>query len=205
MSKKQDIRNIILFVLIGIIIFGIVGYKVYKDFFTSNSVEEKKIMSLDLYGYTLGENDTKLYKDNFKALEGILNEKPIKYEEYAKTMSKLFVIDVFTLTNKVSSTDIGGLEFVYKDLKENFKENMGATLYRNVEINIDGKRKQTLPEVTSVEAIDIKDNKYTYDKKEYEGYVVTLKWEYKQDLGYQSTIRLTLIKDDNKLYIVRGE
>ncbi len=205
MSKKQDIRNIILFVLIGIIIFGIVGYKVYKDFFTSNSVEEKKIMSLDLYGYTLGENDTKLYKDNFKALEGVLNEKPIKYEEYAKTMSKLFVIDVFTLTNKVSSTDIGGLEFVYKDLKENFKENMGATLYRNVEINIDGKRKQTLPEVTSVEVVDIKDNKYTYDKKEYEGYVVTLKWEYKQDLGYQSTIRLTLIKDDNKLYIVKGE
>ena len=205
MSKKQDIRNIVLFVLIGLIIFGIVGYKVYKDFFTSTGAVEKKIMSLDLYGYTLGENDTKLYKDNFKALEGILNEKPIKYEEYAKTMSKLFVIDVFTLTNKVSSTDIGGLEFVYKDLKENFKENMGATLYRNVEINLDGKRKQTLPEVTSVEATDIKENKYTYDKKEYEGYVVTLKWEYKQDLGYQSSIRLTLIKDDNKLYIVKGE
>ena len=204
MSKKQDIRNIVLFVLIGIVLFGIVGYKAYKDFH-KESVAEKKIMSLDLYGYSLGENDSKLYKDNFKALETILNEKPIKYEEYAKTMSKLFVIDVFTLSNKVSSTDIGGLEFIYKDLKENFKENMGATLYKNIEINLDGKRKQTLPEVTSIEATDIKEHKYTYNKKEYDGYIVTLKWQYKQDLGYMDSIRLTLIKDDNKLYVVRGE
>ena len=204
MSKKQDIKNIVLFVLVGLIIFGIVGYKAYNDFHKP-SVTEKKLMSLDLYGYTLGENDTKIYKDNFKALEATLNEKPINYEEYAKTMSKLFIIDVFTLSNKLSSTDIGGLEFVHKDLKENFKENMGATLYKNVEINIDGKRKQTLPEVTSIEASEVKETKYTYNKKEYEAYIVTLKWEYKQDLGYQSTIRLTLIKDDNKLYVVRGE
>ena len=204
MNKKQDVRNIVLFVLIGLILFGVVGYKAYNDFFKPKP-EEKKLMSLDLYGYTLSERDTDLYKDNFKALEKTLNEKPINYEEYAKLISKLFVIDVFTLDNKVSSTDIGGHEFLYKDIEDNFNDNLGATLYKNVEVNLDGNRKQTLPIVTSIEVTDIKEAKYTYNKVEYEGYTVNLKWEYKQDLGYQSSIKLTLIKDNNILYIVKGE
>ena len=204
MSKKQDIRNIVLFILVGLIIFGIVGYKVYDDFF-KDKAPDKKLISLDLYGYTLSKNDTELYKTNFKALEKTLNETPINYEEYAKTLSKLFVIDVFTLSNKLSSTDIGGLEFLHKKLRENFKENMGNTLYKNIEINLDGKRTQNLPEVTSVEVTDIFETKYTYGKTEYDAYLVTLKWEYKQDLGYEKTMKLTLIKDSNMLYIVKGE
>ena len=204
MTKKQDIRNILFFVIFGLIIFGVVGFKAYNDFFKDNSVN-KKLISLDLYGYTLSKNDTDLYKDNFKALGDALNETPIKYEEYAKLLSKLFIIDVFTLNNKLSSTDIGGLEFLHKSLKENFKENMGNTLYKNVQINLDGKRTQNLPEVTSVEVTEAVPTKYTYNKTEYEGYLVTLNWEYKQDLGYEKTMKLTLIKEDNKLYIVKGE
>ena len=204
MSKKQDIRNILLFVIFGLIIFGVVGYKAYVDFFKDNS-PDKKLVSLDLYGYTLSKNDTALYKDNFKALEKTLNESPINYEEYAKLLSKLFIIDVFTLNNKLSSTDIGGLEFLYKPLRENFKENMGNTMYKNIQVNLDGKRTQNLPEVTSVEVTDIFETKYTYNKVEYEAYLVTLKWEYKQDLGYEKAMKLTLIKDSNILYVVKGE
>lgn len=204
MSKKQDIRNIVLFVIVGVIIFGIVGFKVYNDFFRDNSFN-KKVVSLDLYGYTLSKNDTSLYKDNFKALEKTLNETPVNYEEYAKLLSKLFIIDVYTLNNKLSSTDIGGLEFLYKPLKENFKENMGNTLYKSVQVNLDGKRTQNLPEVTSIEVTDIFPTKYTYSKTEYEAYIVTLKWEYKQDLGYQKNMKVTLIKDGIFLYVVKGE
>lgn len=204
MTKKQDVRNIVLFVLMGIIIFGIVGYKAYNDFFKDNS-PDKKVMSLDLYGYTLSKNDTSVYKDNFKALEKTLNEQPINYEEYAKLLSKLFVIDVFTLNNKMTSTDIGGLEFLHKDLRENFKENMGLTLYKNVESNLDGKRTQSLPEVSAVNVDNVFQTKYTYNKEEYEAYIVTLSIEYKVDLGYQKSIKVTSIKDNNMLYIVKGE
>jgi len=204
MNKKQDVKIIVLFAIMGIIIFGIVGYKVYNDFFSDNT-PDKKLLSLDLYGYTLSKNDTTLYKDNFKALEKTLNETPINYEEYAKLLSKLFIIDVFTLNNKLSSTDIGGLEFLYKPLRENFKENMGNTMYKNIEINLDGKRTQNLPEVTSVEVSNIIETKYTYEKVDYEAYLVTLNWEYKQDLGYLKTMKLTLIKDSNMLHIVKGE
>ena len=204
MSRKQDIRNIVLFILLGIILFGIVGYKAYNDFFKDKSVD-KKLMSLDLYGYTLKKNDTELYKTNFKELEGILNEKPINYQEYAKTLSKLFIIDVFTLSNKQTSTDIGGLEFIHKDLEENFKENMGNTLYRNIINNLDGKRTQQLPTVASIEATDVFETKYTYQKTEYEAYMVTLKWTYENNDNYQNSIKLYLIKNNDILYIVKGE
>jgi hypothetical protein len=204
MNKKQDRKIIVLFVLIGLLLFGVVGYKAYNDFFKDNS-PTKKIMSLDLYGYTLSERDTTLYKNNFKDLERILNENPIDYEEYAKSISKLFIIDVFTLNNKVSSTDIGGLEFVHKSLRENFKENMGNSLYKNVKSNLDGKRKQTLPQVESIEVSDVFETKYTYKKKEYDAYLVTLKWTYTSENNYQKSIKLTLINNKDILYIVKGE
>ena len=204
MNKKQDRRIIVLFVLIGLLLFLVVGYKAYNDFFKDKS-PTKKLMSLDLYGYTLRERDIALYKTNFKDLERVLNENPINYEEYAKGIAKLFIIDVFTLDNKVASTDIGGLEFVHKDLKENFKDNMGATLYKNVKSNLDGTRKQTLPEVASIEVTEVFDTKYTYKKEEYDAYLVSLKWTYTKENDYQKKIKLTIINDNNILYIVKGE
>ncbi len=204
MTKKQDRKIIFMFILIGIVLFGIIGFKVYNDFFKDNSVN-KKLVSLDLYGYTLSEKDTALYKTNFKDLEKILNETHINYQEYAKNLSKLFIIDVFTLNNKMASTDIGGLEFIHKELRENFKENMGATLYKNIKSNLDGNRKQDLPEVASVEVTDVFETKYTYNKTEYEAYLITLKWTYTKENNYQKSIKLTLIKDNDILYIVKGE
>lgn len=204
MNKKSDIKMIVFFIIIGILLFGFIGYKVKMDFFTEDETH-KKLLSLDLYGYTLSKSDTELYKDNFKVLEGILNENPINYTDYAKSASKLFIIDVFTLSNKVSSTDIGGLEFLHKNLKSNFKENMGATLYKNVMINIDGKRTQELPEVSSIDVTECSETKYKYGDNEYDAYVVSLNWQYKKDLGYETSMKVTLIKDSDKLYIVKGE
>jgi hypothetical protein len=203
-NKKQDVKIIILFIFIGLLLFGVVGYKGYNDFFKDKSVT-KKLISLDLYGYSLKERDNALYKNNFKGLEKILNEEPINYEEYAKSISKLFIIDLFTLNNKLAGTDIGGLDYVHKDLRENFTENMGATLYKNVKNNLDGNRKQKLPEVASVEVSDVFETKYTYSKTEYEAYLITLNWTYTTENDYQKKIKLTLIKDNNKLFIVKGE
>ncbi len=204
MKNKGDITIIVLLTLLGIVLIGGTGYLAYKDF-VKPTEKEKQLISLDLYGYTLVKGDTDLFKDTFKELEKVLNEETINYEEYAKLMSELFIIDVFSLNNKLTSTDIGGLEFLHKDLRENFKENLGNTLYKNVVSNLDGKRTQKLPEVSSIKVDDIKETKYKYNKTEYDGYIVTLSWEYKQDLGYEKKLKLTVIKDNGKLFIVKGE
>lgn len=203
MKRKSDRKIILLFIVVGILLFGFLGYRVNKDFLSKNS-SKKQIDSIEYYGYTLTKNDTDIYKSTFKELSKTLNNKPIDNTEYAKLISKLFIIDLYTLNNKLSSTDIGGLEFLHKDLRENFKENMGASLYKYVESNIDGKRTQELPVVKDVTISDVFETKYTYNKNEYSAYLVTANWTYEKDLGYQTSTKLTVINDNDILYIVKG-
>ena len=203
MKKNKGRGVIVIFIIVGIILFGYLGYRVKNDFFKGS--ERKKLDSIELYGYTLSKNDTEIYKTYFKELSKVLNEKNIDYTEYAKLISKLFVIDLYTLDNKLASTDIGGLEFLHKDLKDNFKENMGSTLYIFVESNIDGKRTQELPIVKDVNVSDVFETKYTYNKTEYDAYIVSTDITYEKDLGYPKSMKLTIIKDNNILYIVKGE
>jgi hypothetical protein len=202
-KKRIDVFIIVLFILIGVGLFGYTGYVAYKSI-TDTPTKTKELISLDLYGYKLSDKDTELFSNTFKELELVLNEDSIDYSKYAELLSKLFVIDVFTLNNKLASTDIGGLDYLHKDLKENFKENMGATLYKNVENNLDGTRTQKLPEVSSISVTSIEETKYTYEKEEFDGYNVSLSWEYIEDLGYEKSIKLTLIRDNGKLYVVKG-
>lgn len=206
-KNKRGSNNIIItiiFIVVGVALFGYSGYRVYNDFFKDNAVR-KPVDSIELYEYTLSSNDTEIYKTYFKELTAILNEKPINYSEYAKCISKLFIIDVYTLDNKLGSTDIGGVEFLHKDLRNNFKENMGSSLYKFIEINLNGDRQQELPIVEDVEIEDITETKWTYNDKEYPGYTINAKWTYVKDLGYQNTIKLTIINDNDILYIVKGE
>lgn len=203
MKKNKGRGVIVIFIIVGIILFGYLGYRVKNDFFKGS--ERKKLDSIELYGYTLSKNDTEIYKKYFKELSKVLNEKTIDYTEYAKLISKLFVIDLYTLDNKLASTDIGGLEFLHKYLKDNFKENMGSTLYNFVESNIDGKRTQELPIVKDVNVSDVFETKYTYNKTEYDAYIVSTDITYEKELGYPKSMKLTIIKDNNILYIVKGE
>lgn len=203
-KNKSDTLTIIVFVMIGVLLFGFLGYRVYNDFFNKPDTK-KEIESIGLYGYSLHDRDSRAYKDTFKELSKALSTNNIDYKNYATLASKLFIMDLFTLNNKLGSTDIGGLQFIHKDLKENFKENMGDTIYKYVEINVDGKRTQELPVVKEVTVSNVLETKYTYNNKDYPAYAVTANWEYEKDLGYQKSMKITFIKDKNILYIVKGE
>lgn len=203
MKIKSDRKIIILFIIVGVLLIGFLGYRVNKDFLSKTN-SKKQIDSIDFYGYTLSKSDTDLYKSIFKELSKVLNEKPVDMNSYAKLISELFIIDLYSLDSKLTSTDIGGIEFLHKDLRENFKENMGSTLYKFVESNIDGKRKQELPMVKEVNVTDVFETKYTYNKNEYPAYLVTVNWTYEKDLGYQTSTKLTIINDNGILYIVKG-
>ncbi len=200
---KNDKKIILIFIIVGVLLFGFLGYKVYNDFF-KDKTKTKELDSLELYGYTLTANDTDLFKSEFEVLRTTLNEKTINYEDYAKSISKLFIIDLYTITNKLGSTDIGGTEFIHPDLVNNFTENMGSTLYKYVETNVYKDRTQSLPEVSEVNVEDIKEITYKYQDEEYDGYEVNMSWKYVEDLGYATSMKLTLIKSNNKLYIVEG-
>lgn len=201
MNKKIII---VIYIMVGILLFSYLGYRINKDFFSKDEIKEVELDSIKLYGYSLKDNDGELFKKEFKVLRNVLDEDPVNYEEYAKSISKLFIIDLYSLNNKKGSTDIGGTEFIHEDLINNFRENMGSTLYKYMENNINGDRTTQLPEVNKVDVLSIDNTTYKYNNIDYEGYLVKLNWEYIVDLGYQTSIELTLINDNNKLYVVKG-
>ena len=210
MRKVLNKNKLFYFVMISLILVVIIviGVKFTLEFLVKdekNVVTKKELESLELYGYTLHDYDSHLYKEYYNDLKSTLNSKEVNYEDYAKEIVKLFVSDFYTLDNKLTSSDIGGVEFIPSDMVENFKMHAGDTMYNHVKTNIYGDRVQKLPIVKSVEVTNIENITYTYKDKEYSAYKVSARWEYQEDLGYKNNEIFTLIKDNNKLYIVVGE
>jgi hypothetical protein len=205
MKKKINVF-LIIYVAIGFCLLSFLGYKVYNDFIKKElPKEEEKYKEIDSYGYTLRDSDTNTYKTYYNELKDILDSKEIDYEKYAEGLSKIFITDLYTLNNKLVSTDVGGTEFIYPSQIDNFKLNATDTLYKYIESNFDGKRDQELPEVNNVIVLDMQESNYKIDKNTYDSYEIKVSIEYVKDLGYDKVKELILIKDNNKLYIVKGD
>ena len=190
--KKKYKYPLLLLILVIIVIVGLI---LFKLFFAKDEVKNnvKVIDSIVDFSYTLDERDTKLMKDNYQELKNILKEREIDYKEYAKVLAKLFVIDLFTMDNKINKYDVACLEYVYPDNLENFKTNVEDTIYKLMEDNTYGKRTEKLSIVNNVEITN---------EEEVPSYVVTLNWTYDKDLGYDKNAKITMIRKDKKLYVV---
>ena len=154
-SKIRIFNSIITILLIAGIVFLVVI--VLQNFVKKDNgkTEEKVVDEITTFNYTVGENDTKLFKDTFNDLKKVLKEKEVDNEKYAEIMSKLFVIDFFSLNNKTSKNDIGGVQFVYSGYKTDFVEYARNGIYKQVSNNLDRKKDQKLPLVDSVEVSSI--------------------------------------------------
>lgn len=196
-------KKIILFLCILIFVYAAGGTIYYIA--TREKKDDKPIVTnkdtIKGYDYTLKSNATKLYEDEFKILKANL-EGNINYDEYAVSVAKLFIIDLYTINNKINKYDTGGVSFVYPDGRNNYKLNVQDTIYKYVEDNTDGKRTQNLPEVSSVIVKDSKKDTYKIGNNSFEAYKINLEWSYVQDLGYDKTGEIILIKKDKNIYVV---
>lgn len=202
MKKKSKLKKLLI-ILIILVIIAIIGILVYNFFFKNKEEEVKVIKSIPEYGYDLRENETKLYKDEFEKLDDILSKNDVDYEEYAKEIAKLFIIDFYTLSNKQSKNDIGGTDFIKESMRDNFIEEARSTFYRYLEVESDD-RNQDLPEVSEIKSVKIEDTSFTYsdDTVDDNAYRVTISWDYKEDFGYETKANMIIVKEDKKLYIV---
>ena len=200
MKKKYKMLLTILIILIIIIVAAIIVFKVFQGSPTAEHV--KVVDSIDNFDYNLDDRDTELMKKTYNELKDILTASDIDYEKYAQALAKLFVIDLFTMDNKVNRYDVGSTEYVYPDSVENFKTNVEDTIYKTMENNSNGKRKQKLPEVSAIDESNVETSTFTIGEDEYESYIVKLSWSYEKDLGYDKNATITLIPLNEKLYVV---
>lgn len=212
MKKKKRNKIILiaivstLVILVGVVLILVVFNK-KEDNNNNNEVinEVKKVDEISKYNYYLEEDASSYYKELYEELKSALNKEEVDMEEYASIITKLFVTDVFTLDNKITSSDVGGLQFVYPSYVDEFIKINQNTLYSSVISNIYGDRVQELPIVNSVKIDSIKKDTYNYNSNNYDSYIVNVSIGYEKDLDYPSKYQVTLIKEDNYLYVVSGK
>lgn len=205
MKKKILFISIIFVVFITI---SILSYFIFREVEPKkNKLKEVKTLSkIDNYDIVLSENDTELFKSEFEILKNNLDSKEVNYDEYAKSIAKLFIIDLYTIDNKINKYDVGGTEFIYPKNVKNYKENVTDTIYKYIEDNSENKRKQNLPVVSSIEVKSVKKDKFTIkDDKTYPSYVFKINWDYKVNLAYDKEGTITVINDNNKMYVVQKD
>ena len=200
MNKKTGV-----ILLIILILTGVLGYYTYTNFFVKKAKEEvKEVSKIDNYGYTLYDNQSKEYKKMFEELNTVLLKEEIDYNKYVELISKMFIIDFYTLDNKLTNLNIGGVDFVHSSIVSNFKEKAKDTMYKYVESNVYGDRKQELPVVSSVNVDDITQKSFKYGKNiDSKAYYVKVRWSYKKDLGYETSKTLVFGHEDKKLALLQ--
>lgn len=189
-------KNLLIMIAILIIVCG--GLYVLLFVRKDDSQKTNVVEEISKYGYTLDDRDTVYMISVFNELKTELNSKEVNYEKYAELLSKLYVIDLYTINNKTSKYDVGSFEYVHPDGVDNFKLQVGDTLYKYLgTLNKDEK-----PEVINTTVSNIETDKYEYKDKSYDAYKLHITWEYKTDLEYDTEANVILMKDNNKLYVV---
>lgn len=193
-------------IVILVLILAILAAYIFSHFVFKPSRKtgfSKVVAKISKYGYTLDERDTKLMRNKFNDLKKVLKSNDVDYNEYAKLLSQMYIIDLYNIDNKVNKYDVPCLEYIYKSEHDKFKKMIKETFYSQLIDNSNDDRKQELPVVKSIEVVSSEKTEVDVNGKKTDGYVVVLTWEYEKDLGYDKKSEVKLALDDGKLYVVK--
>ncbi len=193
-------------IVISVLLVGVIALGVFKIFHSSE--EEKTdvnvtsvISNINDYGYTLDDRDSDYMKEVFQELEDILNATEVDYQAYAEALAKLFVIDFYTLNNKINKYDVGSLEYILSSSVDTFRQKAQDTIYRDILDNTYRDRIQDLPEITNVTILNTEETTYTLNEEEVNAIKVEMNYEYKEDLGYDTEGTIYFVRNGNKLEV----
>ena len=201
---NKGYRTGILIIIFLLLAIG-AAYLSSKYFF--NNFKKKKytvvVDNINNYGYTLDKRDTKLMENKFDELKKVLKSKDVDFKIYSELIAQLYVIDLYTIDNKVNKYDVPCLEYLFPDQVEKFKSMIKWEFYSKIEDNSDKKRTQELPVVKDISVTNTEDTTYDINGESKTGYLITLEWTYEKDLGYDKKAMVTTVIDDNKVYVVK--
>ena len=108
---NKEVVKTISFVLVIIAVISIIGYLCFLVIGNGNSNKPQETVKKNLneiagYGITLDDLDSELYKELFTELKKNLEGKEINYKEYAKSVAKMYIVDLYSINNKLNKYDI---------------------------------------------------------------------------------------------------
>ncbi len=175
-------------------------------FYTYRLIDDDKERELDVIdeanGYVLLENASEYEKELFALLQ--IEKEEV---EQAELIFKLFVANFFSLDLANSSSDVRGVQFIYKPFQDDFIKLAREATYERVENNYSGRRAQKLPIVVSVEIFEVEESSFLISETEIEhnSYIIKGELTYNEYQGYRKEITGELIENDGRLEMVRLE
>lgn len=205
MKLKKGVKRMLLILMIIIVIGA--GVFLYFHFKGNSTPKQATVVNeIKEYGYRLKSNKSQAYKEMFYELEKILTEKQVDEEAYVKKVSQMFILDFYSLNDKTANTDVGGVDFVHSLARENFLEKAEDTIYKYVESNLYGTRKQALPTVDKVSIESVEPTEFTVGGKvDSKAYQVKVSWTYKEESDYQNEATLLFVHEGKVLALVEME
>ena len=192
MKTKRTINIILIAAAILLISGG--ALHIYFDFFNKKTPAKTNLINeIPEYEYKSYDRDSTLYLNKFDELKELLNEEDYDEEKYISLISELFIIDFYTLANKFTNQDVGGVQYLHTDVKDNLVLKAKDTMYKYIENKLYEKRDQELPTVSETTTKEI--------TKEQNAYEVKIEITYEKDLGYDEERTLVLSKEDFKYAI----
>ncbi len=206
MRRKIKFKKILLIIIVLALLIYLGIFIIKKKKQPVQAQEVEVIDTIDDFGYELNDNETKYYNDLFNKLKDILKEEEYDEQEYATIIAKLFLTDFYDLDNKVMKSDIGGTQFVYENYREDFEKSAKDGIYKYVESNVYGDRKQSLPIVKEITQENVENKIFKYNNtSDTNAYYLTMNIEYSKDLGYPTKVEIVLIHNNNRLEVAKLE
>jgi len=192
----------VLVVLLILIFVYCIGGVIYSLNIKDNKKQEDTILSINGYEYKIKNSVNDLYKNEFNKLKTNLESDNVNLNEYIKSIAKLYIIDLYSLNDKINKYDVSAAQYVIDTSRENFKLKVSETIYKYIEDKSDGERSQDLPIVTEIFVDNVNETTYKINELDYKGYQVLISWKYDKDLGYPMSADLTLIEENNIISVV---
>lgn len=201
--KVTTLISIILLVL-GIIVYVICSKSSKKEEKIETVIKEE--LESNTYKYYINSSASDYEKEVFEELKKVLSKEEINEEEYANTLAKVFISNLFTLNSKNNSSDISSSQYVYDSYQETYKTIIKDTIYSSIELNLNGERTQELPEVSNVEVISTGRIKFFLNKEiiDEQAFDIKVNISYVKDLGYPKEYNIVLVKNNDLLQVAKS-
>ncbi|CAM3619479.1 hypothetical protein ERUR111494_03420 [Erysipelothrix urinaevulpis] len=191
-------------VLLSIVVIGVGGFFAYGAYVDMAKSDTLQVNTNE--DYPLRKNATDYQKTIHAELKAALKEEPQDKVKIAELVSKNYIADYYTWSNKIRFNDVGGLGYVSKDIRSWVYAKSLDTFYNDVRYYLDTEEIEKTLEVemidTSTETTSI-----MMDEKEVVAYSVDASWKYKSGSildtdEFQSHAFITVVENEQGLISV---
>lgn len=152
---------------------------------------EKVVKLIKNSRYVEPLNPSNTQTEAFNRLSAAVEAK--QESEEAKEVAVSFAFDFFTLSNKKSATDIGGLQFMPSNSIGKFMDYAQSYYYNNYPTIVNEYGKDSLLEVTNVKVESAQEASLPYLNDTYKGYTVSLSLTYADTDAPNEALRKTMV------------